>query len=227
MTAPTHHQRADVVLVAANGIGTPRLLLASADERHPDGLANSSGLVGRRLMLHPLATVQGVFPEPMQGWRAQNGALLQTLEFAHSDPSRGFVRGSTWGLGSSIGPLRTASATVGPGCGAPAHHQHMAARLGRIGQWAILCEDLPEPENRVELHPTVVDSDGVPGVAVHYRLSQNSRRMLEYMAERAAESLRPPGPSRPRPPTRSRTATSWARPAWATTRPRRWSTGSG
>ena len=193
-----HHQRADVVLVAANGIGTPRLLLASADERHPDGLANSSGLVGRRLMLHPLATVQGVFPEPMQGWRAQNGALLQTLEFAHSDPSRGFVRGSTWGLGSSIGPLRTALGNRGSGVWGPAHHEHMAERLGRIGQWAILCEDLPEPENRVELHPTAVDSDGMPGVAVHYRLSENSRRMLEFMAERAAESLRAAGAIRDR-----------------------------
>ncbi len=188
-----HHQRADVVLVAANGIGTPRLLLASADERHPDGLANSSGLVGRRLMLHPLATVQGVFPEPMHGWRAQNGALVQTLEFARSDPARGFVRGSTWGLGSSIGPLRTALGNRGVGVWGPAHHEHMAARLGRIGQWAILCEDLPDDENRVELHPTAVDSDGIPGVAVHYRLSENSRRMLDFMAERAADSLRAAG----------------------------------
>lgn len=188
-----HHRSADVVLVAANGIGTPRLLLASADDRHPDGLANSSGLVGRRLMLHPLATVQGVFPGPMQGWRAQNGALLQTLEFAHSDPSRGFVRGSTWGLGSSIGPLRTALAPGGAGVWGPAHHEHMTARLGRIGQWAILCEDLPEEANRVELHPTAVDDDGLPGVALHYRLSENSRRMLAFTAERAAESLRTAG----------------------------------
>ena len=48
-----HVVEADVVIVAANGIGTPRLLLLSASSRFPDGLANTSGLVGTRLMLHP------------------------------------------------------------------------------------------------------------------------------------------------------------------------------
>jgi len=43
--------------VCANGVGTPRLLLLSADDRHPQGLANSSGLVGKRLMMHPFGTV--------------------------------------------------------------------------------------------------------------------------------------------------------------------------
>ena len=46
-------QPAEVVILAANGIGTPRLLLNSASARFPDGLANSSGLVGKNLMLHP------------------------------------------------------------------------------------------------------------------------------------------------------------------------------
>ena len=46
-------QPAEVVIVACNGIGTPRLLLNSASSRFPNGLANSSGLVGKNLMLHP------------------------------------------------------------------------------------------------------------------------------------------------------------------------------
>ena len=48
-----HLQEASIVVLAANGVGTPRLLLLSTSPRFPDGLANSSGLVGRRLMLHP------------------------------------------------------------------------------------------------------------------------------------------------------------------------------
>ncbi|MEJ0018433.1 MAG: GMC family oxidoreductase N-terminal domain-containing protein [Acetobacteraceae bacterium] len=47
-------QAAEVVILACNGIGTPRLLLNSASARHPNGLANSSGLVGKNLMFHPL-----------------------------------------------------------------------------------------------------------------------------------------------------------------------------
>ena len=58
-----HFQKAAVIMIAANGIGTPRLLLNSASAQFPNGLANSSGLVGRRLMLHPFGTVVGLFDE--------------------------------------------------------------------------------------------------------------------------------------------------------------------
>src|SRR5919205_248245 len=57
-------QPAHVVILAANGIGTPRLLLNSASSRFPNGLANSSGLVGRNLMFHPYAQVYGYVAEP-------------------------------------------------------------------------------------------------------------------------------------------------------------------
>jgi len=60
-----HFQAAKVVVLAANAIGTPRLLLLSANDRNPDGLANSSGLVGKRLMMHPFANVAGLFDEPL------------------------------------------------------------------------------------------------------------------------------------------------------------------
>ena len=50
-------QPARAVIVAANGVGTPRLLLLSKSDRHPSGLANSSGLVGRNLMFHPYAMI--------------------------------------------------------------------------------------------------------------------------------------------------------------------------
>ncbi len=53
-------QRAKVVILAANGIGTPRLLLLSQSKRFPKGLANSSGLVGARLMFHPYSAGLGV-----------------------------------------------------------------------------------------------------------------------------------------------------------------------
>src|SRR4029079_8768994 len=60
-----HLERAKVVVVAANAIGTPRVLLNSDGGGRPDGLANSSGLVGKRLMMHPFANVAGLFEEPL------------------------------------------------------------------------------------------------------------------------------------------------------------------
>ena len=56
-------QPAEVVILACNGIGTPRLLLNSASSRFPNGLANSSGLVGKNLMLHPWPQVRGYVDE--------------------------------------------------------------------------------------------------------------------------------------------------------------------
>src|SRR3546814_1738188 len=56
-------QKAEVVIMACNGVGTPRILLNSRSPQFPDGLANRSGLVGKNLMFHPSAVVTGVFEE--------------------------------------------------------------------------------------------------------------------------------------------------------------------
>jgi choline dehydrogenase-like flavoprotein len=53
------------VVLAANGAETPRLLLMSATERHPDGLANSSGMVGRNLMFNAHSVAYGKFEHPL------------------------------------------------------------------------------------------------------------------------------------------------------------------
>jgi len=58
-----HEQKARAVVLASNGIGTPRLLLNSRSGRFPAGVANGSGLVGRDLMFHPFTSVRGYFDE--------------------------------------------------------------------------------------------------------------------------------------------------------------------
>jgi len=69
-----HRQRAEVVVLACNGIGTPRLLLHSRSQQFPDGLANRNGLVGKNLMLHPYAMVLGVFDELLEGYKGRPDA---------------------------------------------------------------------------------------------------------------------------------------------------------
>ena len=64
----------------------------------PDGLANSSGLVGRRLMMHPLTTVLGVFDDELESWQGQKGSTIQSLEFYETDESRGLR--PRWTLGA-------------------------------------------------------------------------------------------------------------------------------
>lgn len=185
-----NHQPADVVVCAANGVGTPRLLLAS------DGLAYSSGLVGRNLMLHPLSSVVGFFDESFEAWRAHAGALIHSLEFADSDASRGFVRGATWSLASSGTPLGAAFGSDGQGSWGEGHHAFVRERFGRTASWILITEDLPDPENRVELSSTLCDEAGLAAPRIVYRMSENTHRLIAWHGERARESLEAAGAHR-------------------------------
>lgn len=85
-------QAANVVVMATNGIGTPRLLLNSTSKQFPNGLANSSGLFGKNLMFHPYASIQGVFTDPLDGHNGPHKSIL-SQQFYETDTTRGFVRG--------------------------------------------------------------------------------------------------------------------------------------
>ena len=190
-----HHQSADVVVLAANAVGTARLLLLSADDRyHPDGLANSSGLVGKRLMMHPFSVVTGWFDDSVEGWQGQFGASITTYQFYETDPARDFVRGAKWALSPVGGPLNhVLPMRAGLEVWGTEHHDLMARIFGKGATWAIFGEDLPEEHNRVELDPVLTDSDGVPAPRIHYSIGDNSRRLMDFQVARAEESLREAG----------------------------------
>jgi choline dehydrogenase-like flavoprotein len=189
-----HLVEADVVVLAANAVGTARLLLLSTSSRCPDGLANSSGLVGRRLMMHPFTRVVGFFDDDLGSNQGQWGQSIQCMEFYETDVSRGFVRGAKWNLGPTGGPL-TAALFPWPNARlwGPNVHEHVRKWLGRSAIWGITAEDLPEEQNRVTLDPDLADSAGVPAPKLTYRVSENSRRILEFNVERAEESLKAAG----------------------------------
>ena len=150
-----HFEPARVVVLAANAIGTARLLLLSASSSHPDGLANSSGLVGRRLMMHPFANVAGLFDEDLESWQGQFGCSIESFEFYETDERRGFVRGAKWGLAPTFGPINAAlPSRAGSQAWGPDHHLHVRSHLGRGANWGLFGEDLPDEANRVTLSPT-------------------------------------------------------------------------
>lgn len=184
-------QPADVTILGANGIGTPRLLLLSSSGSHPNGLANSTGLVGRRLMMHPFGTVVGLFDEDLQSTSGVWGQHLHSLQFYETDTSRGFVRGAKWGLQPTGGPVSmTRSYPWGDNpIWGPGFHQNLRKRLGRSAMWGIIAEDLPDEANRVVLDPDLKDGDGIPAPKIIYRMSENSYRLLRFHQERARESL--------------------------------------
>ena len=182
-----HRLRAGLVILAANGIGTPRLLLHA-------GLANRSGLVGRRLMLHPLSRVTGRFAGPVDGHRGISAGSLVSHHFYETEPGRGFRRGiKLQGLGSH-GPALTALG--GPGrrlAWGRGHHRDFLARFGHEYSLSVCCDDMPDADNRVTLSDRLADSDGLPAPRVIYRVPAEARAALAFGRARAREALREAG----------------------------------
>ncbi|MEM7077605.1 MAG: GMC family oxidoreductase [Pseudomonadota bacterium] len=187
-------QKAEVVVLASNGVGTPRIMLNSKSERFPDGIANSSGLVGKNLMFHPYSMIRGIFEEELDGPRGP-GVCIWSQEFYETDAERGFLRGFTYEINRGTGPVNTAMMGMMSGripWGAD-HHAAFDKLHNRVTGMVGICEDLPEEHNTVTLDPDLKDANGIPAPKIDYVLSDNSRRMLDFSVDRASEILRAAG----------------------------------
>ncbi|MBR2692397.1 MAG: GMC family oxidoreductase [Aquamicrobium sp.] len=169
-------QKARIVAVAGNSIESPRLLLNSESSKFAQGLANSSGQVGRNYMRHTTGSVYAIFDKPVHMYRGTTMAGIVRDE-ARNDPSRGFVGGyelETLSLG-----LPFMAAFLNPGgwgrsfTTALDHYDHMA------GLW-IVGEDMPRAENRVTLHASEKDTHGMPVANVHFDDHPNDTAMRDH-----------------------------------------------
>jgi len=194
-------QPAGLVVMAANGIGTARILLLSQSGRFPHGLANSSGLVGRRLMLHPCASVAGIYDDAFDE-HGPSGQKISSMQFYESDPSRGFVGSGYWTMYDGIGPhLHLLRRTLGEDIGRePFWGSPFPAAMREVAHhtlaWGIVGEDLPEEHNRVTLDPSRKDGDGLPAARITYRMAENTRRLIDFHCRRATEALDAAGAKR-------------------------------
>ncbi|WP_299544481.1 GMC family oxidoreductase [uncultured Roseibium sp.] len=191
-----HVQKAELVIVACNGVGTPRLLLNSKSSLFPEGIANRSGLVGKNLMFHPLTGVAGVFDEPMLGHEGPMACSILSQEFYETDPERGFVRGYGLHSGRSTTPMTFALGGYGIDSPIPwgeEHREIMDNIYPYLAGLTVVTEDLPEECNSVTLDPELTDSDGIPAPRITYRLGDNTRKMLRHGQEKAKELLRAAG----------------------------------
>lgn len=170
------HQRARVVCVAGNAIESARLLLLSASPLHPDGLANSSGQVGRNYMRHTTGSVYARFDRPVRMWRGETMAGVIADE-ARLDTGRGFVGGyylETLSLGPSF-----LAAFVDPGGWGPDFAAILDAYEHTAGMW-LVGEDMPRATNRVTLNAGVTDQHGFPVPNVHFDDHPNDAAMREH-----------------------------------------------
>jgi len=182
--------RASVVALAANGLGTARLMLLSTSKRFPNGLANDTDLVGRRLMHHPTGMVTGRFLDEMDGWAGPFAVSILSQQFYETDVTRGFVRGYQMQLLRSDGPVGTAVGGYLPrvpwGQG---HHARFRDVFGHTASLTVTTEDLPRMENRVILSTHLTDGDGIPAPKTIYSLDDNTKKMIAHGIDRATEAF--------------------------------------
>lgn len=187
-----HRQRARAVAVAGNAIETPRLLLLSADARHPDGLANSSGQVGRNYMRHTTGVVHGQFPNPVHFYRGENMAGVVSDESRH-DTARGFAGGYYLEMISQGLPSFVTFAQPG---GWGREYTELVEGYTRTASVWICGEDMPQETNRVTLSDTLRDRLGLAAPVVHYDDHPNDVALREHAIETGAAIFRAAGATR-------------------------------
>jgi choline dehydrogenase-like flavoprotein len=186
-----HLQRARNVAVCGYAIETPRLLLNSASSMFPDGLANSSGLVGKCFMVHSGHQVFARFDERINQYKAPPGLAL-TEHFNRTMPDTGFVCGYTVEV---VGPhpvdfasrVTTARGLWGVELRRLMMDYNYYSGIGIVG------EVLPQRENEVRLHPAEQDRYGLPVPAVVFSYHENDRRLITHAIGTMGEIMRAAG----------------------------------
>jgi choline dehydrogenase-like flavoprotein len=178
-------QRARHIVVAGYAVETPRLLLNSANERYPDGLANSSGLVGKNLMTQSNQAVWGRMQQEVR-WNKGPPSLAITEHWNYDD-RKDFFGGYCW-MGQ--GPLPIEWAAVQTGArglwgealrDAMLHYNHMIG-VKMVG------EMLPDEANRVTLSDDL-DQYGLRVARIIYRWRDNDKALIQHALEQMGRSI--------------------------------------
>jgi len=187
-------QHARIIVLAGSAVQTPRLLLHSASSLHPDGLANSSGLVGRNYMRHVTGTSFALMPFEVHGYMGIT--TTGTIDAFHDwrPDTQGYVGGfnlvtvfmgpPALAIFSQPGPLISHSGALGS-WGKPL--TEMMEHYTQLSGLHFIGEDLPQERNGVTLHPTEKDKFGVPVPVLTVYEHENNQTMREFAWSKADE----------------------------------------
>ena len=180
-------QKARAVVLCANGAETPKLLLNSATNGHADGLANSSGAVGRYLMFNKGGGVQARFEHPLNEYKGAN--VTRVLhDFYDSDPKRGFYGGGGFDARSG-GPLTWGQSVPK---GTPGWGPEFKEYLESYTYWMTCAghgTSLAQETNRIDIDPDLKDAWGVPSIRVTYKGHPDDMKHAAWLIERGKEIM--------------------------------------
>jgi choline dehydrogenase-like flavoprotein len=173
---------ARIVVIAANGIETPRLLLASASETFPGGVANRSDQLGRNLMDHPIQLSWALTRQPVWPYRGPGATSgienFRDLKDRNVNSALRFEIGNegwSWPRGA---PESTARELALSGLRGKALDTALKEQTARHIRVAALTDQLPLASNRVTLNLTQVEKTGLPRPAIFYQLDSYTHRAL-------------------------------------------------
>ncbi|HEV8600636.1 MAG TPA: GMC family oxidoreductase [Gemmatimonadales bacterium] len=181
-------QRARAVILSANGAETSKLLLMSTSSSFPDGLANSSGYVGKHLMFNGNTGTMALFEHPLNEYKSvQVTRILH--DFYDSDPKRGFYGGGgmdgryqQYPIVFSLGALPADAPTWGS-----EYKRLLSEYFNRTMMIAGHTTSLPVESNNVTLHPTVKDDWGLPALRITYKDHDDDLKIMQFMVDRSKE----------------------------------------
>jgi hypothetical protein len=189
----------------------------------PDGLANSSGQVGRNYMRHMTGSVYAVFDKPVRMWRGTTMAGIVTDE-SKNDPARGFVGGYEMETLSIGVPFM--AAFLDPGAWGREFTSALDLYENMAGMW-LVGEDMPQETNRVTLNHSVKDQHGMPVANVHFDDHPNDVAMRNHAYQQGSAIYDAVGATRTFRPHPIRPPITWGPTACRKTRAMGWSTSGG
>lgn len=180
----THRQMARVVILAGFVVETPRLLLSSATSRFPNGLANSSGWVGKAIMPHSSHDVYGRLPEEVRLYKG-TPVLALTQHFYETDQERGFARGYTLSAHGARPVSMAGAIATEREDGSFLWGKQLRETMLDYNQFAritLVGEVLPHPENAITLSGEK-DEYGMPVPKVTFSYQENDRKLYRHGIE--------------------------------------------
>ena len=185
-------QRARFVVLSANGLETPKLLLMSANGLFPNGLANSSGMVGRNITFNGFIMSQGVFEHPINGWKGVVASRV-VWDQVIMPKETGLYGGGGFDFRVAITPMSNGFFT--PGWGSEWKKQlHESFNYGLYAAGHETAMSVAS--NRVDLDPTVVDAWGLPAPRLTFKNHPMDADMDKWFVARSLELLDAAGAKR-------------------------------
>jgi choline dehydrogenase-like flavoprotein len=189
-------QKAKAVVLSANGAETPRLLFLSESASSPNGLANSSGIVGKYLMGNGHSSTQAAFEHPLNEFKSVQVTRI-VHDFYENDPARGFYGGGGLDARPYLDSTPIMHALGGLPPGAPwwgsefkqSLRYYFTRKINLLGSTT----SVPLASNNITLDPDLKDDKGRPIIRMTYMDHADDLAMAKFLQDRAVEILEAAG----------------------------------